>query len=89
MSEAIIVALIAAIGSIIGQALITNSARKKDITERARLDEKTSQRLNNIEKKLDEHNSYSDKINEIKIDIAEIKTDIKHLKRREHNERMA
>lgn len=89
MTEAVIVALIAALGSIIGQALITSSARKKDIAERARLDEKTSQRLNTIEKKIDEHNSYADKIGEIKIDITEIKTDIKNLKERSNNERMA
>ena len=69
MSEVIIVAIITGICSVIGQWLIS---REREI----RLDE----RLKSVEKKLDEHNRFSDKIGGIREDIASIKTDIRNLK---------
>ena len=69
MSEVIIVALITGFCSVIGQWLIS---REREI----RLDE----RLKSVEKKLDEHNKFSDKIGGIREDIAAIKTDIRNLK---------
>lgn len=69
MSEVIITAIIAGICSVVGQWLIS---REREI----RLDE----RLKNVEKKLDEHNKFSDKIGGIREDIASIKTDIRNLK---------
>lgn len=80
MTEAIIIALITGICGVIGNAILNAANRKKDIAERARLDEKTANRLSVIEKKLDEHNSYADKIGEIKIDVAEIKTELRHMR---------
>lgn len=69
MSDVIIVAIITGICSVIGQWLIS---REGEI----RLDE----RLKSVEKKLDEHNRFSDKIGGIREDIASIKTDIRNLK---------
>lgn len=69
MSEVIIVAIITGICSVFGQWLIS---REREI----RLDE----RLKSVEKKLDEHNKFSDKIGGIREDIASIKTDIKNIK---------
>ena len=69
MSDVIIVAIITGICSVIGQWLIS---REREI----RLDE----RLKSVEKKLDEHNKFSDKIGGIREDIASIKTDIRNLK---------
>ena len=69
MSDALIVAIITGICSVIGQWLIS---REREI----RLDE----RLKSVEKKLDEHNRFSDKIGGIREDIASIKTDIRNLK---------
>lgn len=69
MSEVIITAIIAGICSVLGQWLIS---REREI----RLDE----RLKSVEKKLDEHNKFSDKIGGIREDIASIKTDIKNIK---------
>lgn len=69
MSDIIIVAVITGICSVIGQWLIS---REREI----RLDE----RLKSVEKKLDEHNKFSDKIGGIREDIAAIKTDIRNLK---------
>lgn len=69
MSEVIIVALITGFCSVIGQWLIS---RERE----ARMDE----RLKSVEKKLDEHNKFSDKIGGIQADIASIRTDISYLK---------
>lgn len=69
MSEVIIVAIITGICSVFGQWLIS---REREV----RLDE----RLKSVEKKLDEHNKFSDKIGGIREDIASIKTDIKNIK---------
>ena len=69
LSEVIITAIIAGLCSVIGQWLIS---REREI----RLDE----RLKSVEKKLDEHNKFSDKIGGIREDIASIKTDIKNIK---------
>lgn len=69
MSDVIIVAIITGICSVIGQWLIS-------CEREIRLDE----RLKSVEKKLDEHNRFSDKIGGIREDIASIKTDIRNLK---------
>ena len=69
MSDVIITALIAAIGSIIGQWLIS---RERE----ARLDE----RLKGVEKRLDTHNNYAEKIGDIQRDMAILATEIQNLK---------
>lgn len=69
MSEVIIVAIITGVCSVVGQWLIS---RERE----ARMDE----RLKSVEKKLDEHNKFSDKIGGIQADIASIRTDIGYLK---------
>ena len=82
MTEAIIVALIAALGSIVGQYLITRKNRREDEVKRAVLDERTANRLASIEHKLDEHNHYAEKLGDIQQDMAVIKQEIKDLKAR-------
>ena len=76
MTEGIIVAIITGICAVIGQWLITRKGRAEDAAERARLDERTAMRLDRIERKLDEHNGYADRINAIQRDIAVIATKI-------------
>jgi len=74
MTEGIIIAVITGITCIIGNALIAWQGRVKDAAERARLDERTNQRLIRIEAKLDEHNGYADKITAMQRDVAVIAT---------------
>lgn len=69
MSEVIIVALITGICSVLGQWLIS---RERE----ARLDE----RLKGVEKRLDTHNNYAEKIGQIQIDLSALATEIKNLK---------
>ena len=83
MTEAIIVACIAALGSIIRQALISRNARTKDAQERARLDERTDMRLKAIEGEIAQLTAQVREHNGLKADIAAIRADIKNLEKRE------
>ena len=80
MSEAIMVAVIAALASIAGTLIVLSSARKKEAVERAKREQHVDDRLKSIEKKLDEHNGYAARFEKIGIDIAEIKTNLRNLK---------
>lgn len=83
MSEAsvvaIVVAIIAAGGSVFGQWLISRSANEKRKVEEAVRDARLEDRLKSVEKKLDEHNGYASRFAEIQTDIAVIRNDIKTL----------
>ena len=74
MSDAIIVALIAAIGSVFGQWLISHRQSKDRAIAEAERETKLEMRLESVEKKLDEHNGYAKRFEEIGRDIAVIKT---------------
>lgn len=80
VSDVIIVALITGVCSVIGQFLISraNDAKKaaEDAAREARLDE----RLKGVEKRLDTHNNYAEKIGQIQIDLASLAIEIKNLK---------
>lgn len=82
MTEAIIIAVIAAAGSVLGQALIAGSSRKKDAAERARLDERTDQRLQAIEHELAELKTQVREHNGLKQDIAALRADVRNLEKR-------
>lgn len=69
MSEAILIAIIAGAFSVLGQWLIS---RERE----ARLDE----RLKGVERRLDQHNNYAEKIGDIQRDIGILATEIKNLK---------
>ena len=81
MTEAIIIAVIAAAGSVLGQALIAGSSRKKDAAERARLDERTDQRLLAIEHELAELKAQVREHNGLKQDIAALRADVRNLEK--------
>ena len=80
LSDAIIVALIAAIGSVIGQWLISHQQNEKRKVEDAIRDARLDDRLTGVEKRLDEHNGYASRFGEIQTDIAVIKNEIKNMK---------
>ena len=79
MSDAIVVALITAGATIIGQYLISKAQHDKDSAV-------LNERLEGIKNRLDTHNHYAERIgdladgmNEIKVDMAELKTDVSWL----------
>lgn len=90
MSDAVLGALITAIGSLICQILINRSNRLKRVKEDAEKEksraveeavkaERLENRLCSIEGKLDTHNGYAEKLGNIETDIAVIKNDVKTL----------
>ena len=80
MSEAIIIAIIAALGSVIGQWLISRKQSQDRAIAEAERETRLDMRLQGVEKRLDEHNNYASKIGSIQTDIAVIKNEIKNLK---------
>ena len=81
MSEAILVAIIAALGSVIGQWLITRKQNQEKTVAEVKRDERLELRLRAVEEKLDLHNGYAERFSEIGKDLAVIKTEIKALQR--------
>ena len=81
MSDAILVAIIAALGSVIGQWLIARKQSQDKTVAEAKRDERLELRLRAVEEKLDLHNGYAERFSEIGKDIAVIKTEIKALQR--------
>ena len=80
LSDAIIVAIIAGLCSVIGQWLISHQADQKRKEDQAVKDALQEEKLSRIENQLRVHNSYAEKFGEIQKDIAVIKTEIENLK---------
>ena len=80
MSEGILVAIIAAGASIIGNLIVSANARKKEAVERAKRDQFLDDNLKTINRKLDEHNGYASKFADISADIRVLRTEVEHLK---------
>lgn len=80
ISEAIIVALITASASVICQLILSAKQRKDNETKQAVRDKEFDDRLRVIERKLDEHNGYADKLSDIAIAIVKLQKDVEYLK---------
>lgn len=76
MTEGIIVAIITGGCAVLGQLFIALLTRRKDEIKRAVLDERTDQRLQTIERKLDIHNGYAEKLGDIQADLAALRARI-------------
>jgi len=81
MSDAILVAIIAALGSVVGQWLISRKQNQDKAISEAKRDERLELRLKAVEEKLDVHNGYAERFAEIGRDIAVIKTEISMMKK--------
>ena len=82
MTEGIIIAAITGLCAVFGQWLITRKSRADDAAERARLDERTDQRLQAIEHAVNALEAQVREHNGLKQDIVEIKTEIRNMKER-------
>ena len=80
MTESVIVAIITAIGAVLGQLIISNATKRKQAVEEAKREQRLNDRLEVIEHKIDEHNGYGEKFASVTTDIAVIKTEIKGIK---------
>lgn len=80
MTESVIVAIITAVGAVLGQWIISSQAKRKTSIEEAKREQRLNDRLEVIEHKIDEHNGYAQKFGEVTTDIAVIRTEIKGIK---------
>ena len=72
MNDAVLVAIITAVATILGQYMLSKSQHDKD---NAVLNE----RLDGIKNRLDTHNGYAEKIGGLADDMAEVKADLREV----------
>jgi len=80
MTEAIWSALIVAIGSILVQLLINHQNRLKEHEEQSVYRAHLEENMKSIEKKLDEHNQYAEKLGDLRDSMLLMQQDIKYIK---------
>ena len=84
MSETVIVAVIAAVASVLGSYVanksITEKKQREDEIKEAQREQRQQDQLDEINRKLDIHNGYAEKLGAIQLDIAGIHKDIEYLK---------
>lgn len=86
MMESVVVAIItgglAVVGAYVSNMAMSRKKTREDIIRDAEREAKQAVRLDVIEKKLDDHNGYAQKFEDIGKDIAIIKTKIEMLGKR-------
>lgn len=85
MAESVIAAIItgvlAVLGAYAGNVAVSRKKAREDAIKDAERETRQADRLDVIEKKLDEHNGYAKKFEEIGKDIAVIKKEIEYLRK--------
>ena len=81
MSEVIIVAILGGITSIIGNWILSLKETRKDKIRRARREQFLDSKLEVIDKKLEEHNHYAEKLGSVEQSLVSIKKDIEYLRK--------
>lgn len=85
MVENVVVALItgilAVLGTYVGNVTISRKKTREDAIRDARREQNLADRLDRLEKKVDEHNGWGERFGEIRKDIAIIKTEIEYLRK--------
>ena len=76
----VIVAIITGLCGVVGQWLISKKNRKEDETRREVERALTQAKLDAIEMKVDEHNGYAKRFEEVAVSLAELRTELKNLK---------
>lgn len=83
IAVAVITGVLAVFGTWVGNVSVSRKKTREDAIREARRDQELKDKLDRLEKKVDEHNGWGEKFGEIKKDIAVIKTEIEIL-RKEH-----
>ena len=84
VAVAIITGSLAVLGAYVGNVTIARKKAREDAIREAEREARQSVIMERLEKKVDEHNGYAKKFEDIGKDIAVIKTEIEFL-RKEHN----
>lgn len=80
ITDSIIVAIITGLCAVLGQWLIARDNKRKSDTEQAVKDALLAERLDRLESKVDEHNNYGKKFEEVAVSLAELRTEL-HVRR--------
>lgn len=80
ITDSIIVAIITGLCAVLGQWLIARDNKRKSDTEQAVKDALLTERLDRLESKVDEHNNYGKKFEEVAVSLAELRTEL-HVRR--------
>ena len=83
IAVAVITGVLAVVGTWVGNVSVSRKKTREDAIREARRDQELKDKLDRLEKKVDEHNGWGEKFGDIKRDIAVIKTEIEIL-RKEH-----
>ena len=77
METAVIVAIITGLCSVVGQWIIARKNKREADTEQAVKDALLTERLDRLEAKVDEHNGYAKRFEEVAVSLAELRTELK------------
>ena len=80
MTETIICTIITAVAGVIGAYAAVQKGRREDAVKDAQREQRQADRLETIERKLDEHNGYAEKLGAISKSIVAMQKDIEYLK---------
>lgn len=83
IAVAVITGVLAVLGTWVGNVSVSRKKTREDAIRDARRDQELKDKLDRLENKVDEHNGYAKRFEEIGKDIAVIKTEIEIL-RKEH-----
>ena len=78
---AIITGVLAVFGAYVGNVAISRKKSREDAIRDAERETRQVVRLDRLEKKVDEHNGYAQKFEEIGKDIAIIKTELEFIRK--------
>lgn len=79
--NAIIVGLLAVLGSYLGNVALTTKKAKEDALKDKERETRQEDRMKSIEKKLDEHNKYAEKLGSIDKTLISMQKDIEYLRK--------
>lgn len=82
----VISAVASIIAAVIGATVAINKKSRSDAIKEAEREARQSVRLESIERKLDIHNGYAEKITDMQRDMAVVKNDIDYIKRNRLND---
>lgn len=80
MTETIICTIITAVAGIVGAYAAVQKGRREDAIKDAQREQRQADRLEAIERKLDEHNGYAVKLGDISKSMVAMQKDIEYLK---------
>lgn len=81
IAVAIITGVLAVLGTYMGNVTITRKKTREDAVREAKREQEWNDRLDRLEKKVDQHNGWGEKFGDIKQDIAVIKTELEFIRK--------